>query len=252
MPKALEMAARHGGENTVILLFDIDNTILAMNGDLGSNQWYEWQKSLDKNDDNKIDSLLSAQKSLFFIKSMRLTQLDVPDILNEYKEKGFQTAALTARSMNMSLVTFRELKRNEIEFFNNMFPADYKNNFMPLTTKAKRNVLYDDFVIMAAGQNKGKVFLELLSNATSNQIKAIIFVDDKESNLIEFESALKESKYDLISFKYGGEDMVVNKFDSKKTINDWCGLEKILHDIQQINDNDNFKISGVKTKACRN
>ena len=30
----------------VLLVLDIDNTLLAMNQDLGSDQWFEWQRYL--------------------------------------------------------------------------------------------------------------------------------------------------------------------------------------------------------------
>jgi hypothetical protein len=38
--------ARQSGNDRVLVVFDIDNTILAMEQGLGADQWYEWQKEL--------------------------------------------------------------------------------------------------------------------------------------------------------------------------------------------------------------
>ena len=40
--EAIRLAKTHHPEN-VLLVFDIDNTLLAMEQDLGSSQWYRWQ-----------------------------------------------------------------------------------------------------------------------------------------------------------------------------------------------------------------
>ena len=39
---ALELGAEFGAENTLVVM-DIDNTLVAMLDDLGSEQWFEWQ-----------------------------------------------------------------------------------------------------------------------------------------------------------------------------------------------------------------
>src|SRR5210317_2157057 len=36
--------------NNILVVFDIDNTLLAMEQGLGSDSWYEWQKSLSEED----------------------------------------------------------------------------------------------------------------------------------------------------------------------------------------------------------
>jgi len=60
--------------------------------------------------------------------------------------------------------------------------------------------LYEDGVLMAAGQNKGKLFIELLSRSFSNKIKAVIFVDDKTYNIKNFRKALAEKNMTLSLF----------------------------------------------------
>ena len=47
---AVEQFADQFGPEHVLLVLDIDNTLLAMNNDLGSDQWFEWQKYLLENE----------------------------------------------------------------------------------------------------------------------------------------------------------------------------------------------------------
>ncbi len=249
-PKAIELAAKYGSEENVLIIFDIDNTLLAMDRDLGSDQWYSWQSSLENDNINKISSLLDAQRALFFIGAMRLTQNNMPKFLIDLHERGFQTAALTARGLGSRLVTFRELKRNKIEFSNSLFSTNSRKEFMPLTSSSKQKVLYEDGVLMAAGQNKGAIFLELFSKSYSNKIKGIIFVDDKDYNIVNFEEALYEEAYDLVTFLYTGEDENVKKFQEESTMKEWCEIEYLLKEIQNIVGNSNFNLSSTVTPAC--
>lgn len=231
--KALRLAAKNGDENNVLILFDIDNTILAMNGDLGSDQWYSWQDELDEDDKDKIHYLLDAQKLLFQVKSMRTTQGDISKIVHELNASGYQTAALTARGEDMRLVTFRELRRNGIRFKNAFFDGhDKRVEFVPLLTGKRRPVSFQDGVILAAGQDKGKVFAEILDRTKNSGIKSIIFVDDKIYNIDNFRASFQvlspNQALDLITFHYKGEEEVVKEFSGKDTMTEWCSLEKLF------------------------
>ena len=59
------------------MVFDIDNTLMAMEQGLGSDQWYEWQKNLqltDPCDARLVSDRLAVQGALYFISAMRPTQ----------------------------------------------------------------------------------------------------------------------------------------------------------------------------------
>ena len=74
----LDLAERVGPEN-VLMVFDIDNTLLAMEQGLGADQWYEWQVELLNDDPCSVEyvgDLFAAQGALFFVSAMRPTQDD--------------------------------------------------------------------------------------------------------------------------------------------------------------------------------
>ena len=69
--KSKELVEKYSKEN-VLVVVDIDNTLLAMNQDLGSDQWYNWQNGLLENDPSSPDlvaadfkGLLGVQGTLF-------------------------------------------------------------------------------------------------------------------------------------------------------------------------------------------
>ena len=64
---ALQLADSHG-KDQVLVVFDIDNTLLAMEQDLGSDQWYYWQKDLQMEDPCSamlVDNRFAAQVRCF-------------------------------------------------------------------------------------------------------------------------------------------------------------------------------------------
>ncbi|MBT8057510.1 MAG: DUF2608 domain-containing protein, partial [Gammaproteobacteria bacterium] len=76
--EALQLADRLGREQ-VLVVFDIDNTLLAMEQGLGSDQWYYWQRDLAASDPCSgmlVDDRLKVQGALFFASAMRPTQPD--------------------------------------------------------------------------------------------------------------------------------------------------------------------------------
>ena len=52
--KSKELVEKYSKEN-VLVVVDVDNTLLAMNQDLGSDQWYNWQSGLLKDDPSSPD-----------------------------------------------------------------------------------------------------------------------------------------------------------------------------------------------------
>ena len=57
----------------VLVVFDLDNTLLAMEQGLGSDQWYEWQKDNQREspcDPRVVQDRLAAQGALYFALSL--------------------------------------------------------------------------------------------------------------------------------------------------------------------------------------
>ena len=86
---ALQQAERFGTDR-VLVIFDIDNTLLAMEQELGSDQWYDWQKELQKEDpcsDMLVSNRLAVQGALFFASAMRPTQPDAAEQVQRLQDE---------------------------------------------------------------------------------------------------------------------------------------------------------------------
>jgi len=233
----------------ILVVFDIDNTLLAMNTDVGSDQWYDWQKSLQKEnacDDRLVTDLLASQGALFYAGSMRPTQVDAAQIVQHLQELGVQVMAETARGWNFALPTFRELRRNKMDFSRSA-PSSNLGQYTP--EAAKRPVLYQDGVYLLAGQHKGDMLLDLL-NKTGTAIPAVIIViEDKDYNLDAYEQTASREGWNLFSLYYTGVKDWVDDFNPEQATNDWQQVRDAFYQLQAVFGEGNFKLPAVSRPA---
>lgn len=191
-------------KNRILLIFDIDNTLLTMPQFLGSDRWFNYHSAkIIKGDDQEfadIGALLATQDLLFSMGQMELTQPDVPKLLNNARDNGVDIMLLTARSPGFANITERELRRHGIElnaptvctfyFCSNDGRFDEASVKQALefigvraATESARSIAIYDGTVFSAGQDKG-VMLELLLSALQRERYAkVIFVDDGRHNV---------------------------------------------------------------------
>lgn len=246
-----EQVARYadevGGEN-VLLVVDIDNTLLAMDHQLGSDQWFEWQtylldhkpKSPRLAADN-FDGLLAVQGLLFATTHMHPPEPELPKLMRQMQATGIDTVVLTSRGDDFRPATLRELKRNGYDFAarapdirlfarNGKGPRESATRFTPYDAdhpkrygladddvarfelkRSPRQVSYGDGVMMVAGQHKGAMLLVLLK-LIDKQYDAVVFVDDHHRHVANVLDALSRLDCDTTGMRYSGEDARVQEF----------------------------------------
>jgi len=239
---ALEMSARFGKQH-VLVVFDIDNTLLAMEQDLGSDQWYDWQKELQAEDPCSgmlVSNRLAVQGALYFASAMRLTQPDAADLIGQLQQEGLSVIALTSRGAEFRLQTFRELRRNDISLWSNALPPrhGYPETFIP--QGGSRPALYEDGIFMTAGQHKGDMLKALLSKTGTPTPRVVIFADDKEKNLRDVLETYEGSQTAIHAWRYSREDPVVAAFDPSAADALWVALRPALQTVQLLMGPDNF------------
>ncbi len=228
----------------ILVVFDIDNTLLAMNTDIGSDQWYDWQKNLQKEnkcDPRLVESRLASQGALFFAGSMRPTQADAAAVIRQLQQQGVRVMAETARGWGFYLPTMRELRRNQMDFrVTAPGPQAGYGEFQP--ESAIRPLLYADGVYMLAGQHKGDMLMELLNKTGEKLPQAIIVIDDKAYNLSAYEETAKRLNLNLYSIYYTGVRDWVENFDGDKATADWQKLLPALEQIESVFGSNNFQL----------
>jgi len=248
---SLKLAQQVGKEN-VIVVFDIDNTLLAMEQGLGADQWYDWQKNLSKEDrcnPQNVGNRFAVQGAMYFVSAMRSTQQDGADQVRAIQEQGIAVIALTSRGQDYQLQTFRELRRNDFSFtYSAIGPAGgYDKPFIPV--EDGRLSLYEDGVFLTAGQHKGRMLYALLEKTGTQLPAVIVMADDKQKNLDAVKETFSALDVPVRAWRYTGEDENVSNFDPDQAYAQWKSIEEALRQIQQVLGPDNFDLSGVATPA---
>lgn len=199
--KAARMGASQG---RVLLVLDIDNTLLTMPQYLGGDRWFNHHVSRiaagTDPDFADVSALIAAQTALFGLASMEPTQPGIPELLSEARAAGVDVFLLSARGPDLYDATRRELDRNAIRF-----DAPYACAFFLCTgngvygdreiraalaaigenppASPYRNILIRDGVMLVAGQDKG-VMLKLLMAAIGGRGYAgVVVADDGQRNI---------------------------------------------------------------------
>jgi hypothetical protein len=250
---ALQLADRHGRDR-VLVVFDIDNTLLAMEQGLGSDQWYYWQKDLAKDDPcsgDLVNNRFRVQGALYFVSAMRPTQPDAAEQIKRLQDAGLTVIALTSRGPDYSLQTFRELRRNGISFWPGALPPKrgYPGSFIPESDT--RAALYQDGVFLTAGQHKGDMLKALLDKTGVGAPAVIVMVDDKAENLQAVMETFEVSGTAVHAWRYSREDDNVATLDTQESAAQWNAVKPALMKIELIFGPDNFDLPAqVVREGC--
>lgn len=250
---AIQMGRDHGEDN-VLAVFDIDNTLLAMEQGLGSDQWYYWQKDLAEEDPcspQLVGNRFAVQGAIFHASAMRTTQPDAAKQVRRIQDRGITTIALTSRGSDYQLQTFRELRRQDISFWPTAIPPrrGWPDEFVP--EGGERPALYEDGVFLTAGQHKGQMMKALLDRAEQPYPTIIILADDKADNLAAMMETFTGTGTWVHAWRYTAEDANVASFDGNKAAAQWDALEPALETVNRVLGPDNYDLPAVEPNpAC--
>jgi len=218
--------AEQDSDAKVLVIFDVDNTLLTMPQDLGGDGWFGWQSTLLETEPTStslavrdFSELIYLQGAFFSINEMTLTQPDAPDLLSSLHESNIQTIAVTARGHEFRGSTLRELKNNDLMFplhptcgkplcsksglINSQIISDSVSALRGTTDQNKyRTVSISDGLVMLAGQDKG-LFLELiLESLAGEKFTHILVADDSKKNIENYYKAAPNIDAELVLYHY--------------------------------------------------
>jgi Protein of unknown function (DUF2608) len=256
---AVERSAQRFGPGHVLMALDIDNTLLAMDEALGSEQWFDWQVYLLNNEPtspqlvaNTFEGLLEVQGRLFDLGRMHPPQGDLPLIVKEIQSHRIATIVLTARGKEFRPSTERELSRNGYGFSTSELavrnvsggifrPTEFSQaagqrlanqQLLASSSDLPRPVSYAHGIMMVAGQNKGKMLVALLRQA-KHEIKAVVFIDNRAETVAGVFSELAQLGVDVTALQYQHEDRQIQAFQygTKNEVESrWSQLSKSPRD----------------------
>lgn len=269
---AAEAYAETYSPEETLLVVDIDNTLLTMHGDLGSDPWFEWQEYLLNHEPESrhlvaddFGGLLKAQGLLFQLGKMCPPQKNLPELLNRCQGLGVKTLVLTSRGPDFRPATERELKAAGYDFKRSTLAmADVPaGDFLPYdperpeevgllpedldryALRAPRLTSLKNGIFMTSGQHKGAMLLTALHRATE-KIKAVVFIDDHGRHVHRVYDTLNRRGLDVTvlhykreddnvaRFRYGNKDDVTRRWHRlQSTINEVFALPKKRHPVKQ-------------------
>lgn len=266
------------GPEHVLLALDIDNTVISMDTDLGSDHWFEWQNYLLKYEPRSrflvakdFAGLLEVQGILYNLGHMHPPQPELPAIIAELQGRGIATILLTSRGPEFRVPTERELKRCGYDFaatalavrdvpggpFLAYDPAKPERDgltateIVALKLQEPKPASYSNGIFMTAGQHKGIMLLTLLNDA-ERDIKAVVFVDDNVRHVGNVFSTAFDRGIEVSSFHYRHEDLRVQQFaygDKRDVDSRWRTLKRAIDEAFSVNKRS--RDDGPKCRPCR-
>lgn len=206
-----EAAALADAGLEVLFAIDIDNTCMVLDQELGGEPWFNDLLSAVKEIDvprtkplfqHRFGQLLSVWRSIINVSGMSPSERNVAESIRFLQSKNVKTIALTARDETLADATLRNFARAGIDFGRTSPGGDIKNLRLDAGTLP---VGYQKGVFMLAGQDKGRMLLELMRLAGYFP-DVVVFVDNTEKNVDDVYRAVSGAKIAFYGYRYSGTD----------------------------------------------
>mgnify|MGYP003990120275 FL=1 len=216
--RAIEQHVKSDPGN-VLVVFDIDDTLLASRRFFGGDTWYNWQLGREVSHEdgskvviterNKISCIFAKLGTLYELGLYNATEPKAAEIIARLQEQ-YDVIALTSRSPDYRAGTERELQRAGFDMArDHLLVEDTAFAYRFDDGRSKRPVTFQNGIVMSTGLNKGKVLTDLLKR-TNREYNAIFFIDDSRTNIVNMHEAWKDSETHVAIFHYTRADKTVN------------------------------------------
>lgn len=238
----------------VLVVFDIDYTMLQNSIGLGSEAWFYWQEELLSTKSNQkvakdFDGLLRVQGLLYDMDPMKLTDKNLDKVLASLQEENYKTIVLTSRGPEFRTPTERTLKANGLDFNKTKIGHDIAGKFLPykleeLSDKDKETLRnnearpssYMNGIFMTSGQHKG-IMLQSLLKKFDYKPKYVFFVDNHQKQVDRVYDSMN-GVTNVVVYRYKGMDQTFKTLQSQSERNkadrEWKALEKHLQNLFKV------------------
>lgn len=199
-------------QDKTLVVFDLDNTLVAPKLEIGTEQWFNYTLRHMQNG-HKMQDAIDALLPLFFQINQHiplyLTENIIPELLQSLYKQDIPVIAVTARSDILKDCTIKQLCNAGIELpFIGFGEKEIKETFrVPMS--------FVHGIIFSANNDKGLLLFYILDQVGYRPNK-IIFVDDKYNNVAMVARACAEHKVPFVGIRYSRLDERVAQFDSVK------------------------------------
>lgn len=197
-------------DDSTLVVFDLDNTIMETKQALGSDQWFSAMLKREMEEGKDIDAavavILPAYTKVHSVTEVEPVEEGIPQLIRDLQEKNIPVMGLTARSGPVIDLTFREIHSIGVD--------------MRWTTPIKETVELElrlpaflrEGILFVGNNYKGDAMTDLISKLPKRP-ERVVFVDDKLAHVESVERAVKELGISCVGFRYGGADERVKSLD---------------------------------------
>ena len=188
----------------VLIVSDIDNTLLTNNGGLGGDIWYQWQRgklAVKPSPEQTVSCLFEDVIGMLYeLSPMALTESQVPGLIEQWQAQGNPIMLLTSRSPDYRSPTERELNNKGIDAsLTALAPSGEAD--VTYRELLAREMSYSRGIMMTTGMHKGDMLAWILTK-TGREFDAIVFIDDSQHNIDNMHERWQHESVDMRVFHY--------------------------------------------------
>ncbi|MFZ4772516.1 MAG: DUF2608 domain-containing protein [Chlamydiia bacterium] len=212
-------------EENVLYIFDIDNTLIHLIQELGSDQWfYQRIQDLEKMGKTSTEAQDQTAAEFYGIQQLSQSQIvekSIPHFIEILKEKKLPFMGLTIRGFDIARRTIQQLSDCGVELDGDVFdPAPH------FIEKSSYLFSYKG-VVFTSGGNKGVALQKFLS-CYDLHFDHVVMVDDKRHHLEGVEKALEEIGISMTGYRYGFLDEYVARFCPDRAKKQFSCVEPLI------------------------
>lgn len=193
----------------MLVIFDIDNTLIEPVQELGTNQWFENRireyVSYGYGKHEALEKALREWEAIQNVTKVRIVEEGTQQIIENIQLQRFKMMGLTSRGLSLATLTVSHLNKVGIDLRKN---GPTKEEVFFMNT---RGVLFRGGILFTAGTHKGKALFKFLDRI-NDQPKSVLFINDKATHLAQIEETCEERGVPFIGLRYGYLDEKVKNF----------------------------------------
>jgi hypothetical protein len=192
-----------------LVVFDIDNTLIKLNQELGSDSWFyhRFHELVSKGmqEHQALQKAIHEFNAIQNLSKYELVERAFIDLFAQLDERQFNYMGLTIRGFDLSCRTIHQLHDIGIEFDSGLMDS------APCFIDNKSYLFWMGGVVFTFGKNKGEAICKFL-DTISKDFDHVIVVDDKLHHLQAIESHLAKNGIRMTGYRYGFLDHEVAQF----------------------------------------
>ncbi len=210
--QSMQEVLQHLPNKRILIVFDIDNTLLMPPTHLGSDQWFshlvQEQIASGKNTLAAVAHVLPLYLHVQLNIDLVPTERSLSEIFQCILDKCAHVLFLTARSAPLATRTFQQLAKNNLHF-----PIMREQ---PCELNVAHPCFYRNDILFCGNNDKGEV-IDAFLDIHACDADVVVFIDDKEKYVGAVHEAVQKRGIECIGFRYGGCEHLVRSFNKEAT-----------------------------------